>query len=92
MRKNAHGGTESDHENALREMGADIPEKEAVFPDAVMYLWEVHKDLSMTAKDSVSMDTVINYTKHIGLDLGRIELNAITMLDLIFRKYIHGNG
>lgn len=90
MRKSAHGGTESDHENALRAMGADIPEKKADIPQAAIYLWEIHQDLSMGAKDGVSMDTVINYTKHIGLDLGRIELKAITMLDLIFRKYVHG--
>lgn len=92
MRKSSHGGTESDHEKALREMGADIPEKKAVIPDAVIYLWEIHQDLSITEPNGLSMDTLINYTKHIGIELGRMELKAITMLDLIFRRYIHGNG
>lgn len=92
MRKSKHGGTESDHEKALREMGADIPEKKESLPDAVVYLWEIHQDLSLTATDGLSMDSIINYTKHIGINLGRMELKAISMLDLIFRRYIHGNG
>jgi len=92
MRKSKHGGTESDHEKALREMGADIPEKKSTLPEAVIYLWEIHQDLSIPATDGLSMDSIINYTKHIGINLGRMEIKAVSMLDLIFRRYIHGNG
>tara|TARA_R110000764_G_scaffold33431_2_gene74968 strand:- start:5523 stop:5834 length:312 start_codon:yes stop_codon:yes gene_type:complete len=92
MEQSAHGGTEREHEDSLRAMGADIPEKKSVMPMAVVYLWDIHQDISLSSNDGVTMDTVINYTKHIGLNLGRIELKAIITLDLIFRRYIHGNG
>tara|TARA_R110000765_G_scaffold84685_4_gene163703 strand:- start:1179 stop:1442 length:264 start_codon:yes stop_codon:yes gene_type:complete len=80
-----HGGTESDHVKALREMGADIPDDSVEMPSTVSYLWGIHRDIRFTKP--LTLGCVIQYSEYMGLDLNRTEIGAIMAMDSIYDRY-----
>ena len=104
LRPHAHGGTESDHEKALREMGADIPDNSVSLPDSLGYLWDLHREIrfslvlnedgekALSQRESITLPSLMAYSDFMGLTLTKIEINAIMSIDSIFDRHSNGNS
>ena len=102
LKPSEHGGTESDHVKALREMGADIPDDTVDMPQAMAYLWDLHREIRfslipsntdgvktnlLSPRESLTLESVIKYAEYTGLNLNKAEISAIMSLDSIYNRY-----
>lgn len=80
-------------------MGARIPDEKPELPLSVVYIWELHRSIrfslipddndnySLMPRNPINSMEVESYTRQAGLDLSRLEFDAILAIDAIFEKY-----
>ena len=94
LRPHSKGGTQRSHEDALRRMGAKIPEREKVaIPVGLEYLFRAYKNIrfakvksNLTPLDSLSFQSIYYYMQATGERLSPIEVGALLSIDAIFNK------
>ena len=92
------GGTERDHLEALRKMGAPVPEQEKIeLPSAVAYLMQAYKQIRfsripkdngylLSPRDVLKYSDIEAYNNLSGLNLKPWECDAIMSIDGIFES------
>lgn len=85
-------------------MGAEIPDNSVEFPDDMQYLWDMHREArfscvinddgekALSARESLSLSSLISYSDFVGVSLNKNEINAIMSIDSIFDRHVNGNG
>ena len=100
LKPHIHGGSEREHTEALRAMGANVPEDTNDIPRQLSYLYNLFKKMrfsripnddvfSLVAREPLTYAHIDFYSKSSGLDFEMWEINTIMSLDSIFKRAVN---
>jgi len=79
-------------------MGAKIPSDTPLLPGSIAYIWELHKSVrfsliladdkySLMPREPINARELECYLGQAGLELNRVEFDAILAIDATYEKY-----